>query len=206
MATTPNLTRHLRALGRRDPHISRGVREAGTPKSRGHAPGFPTLIRIIIDQQVSTAAGLAIWRKLEAVCDGKVDARVLLDLGHAKLRANGFSNQKANYALGVAEAVRDGALDFDVLETLDDDAVRSALTALKGIGPWSADIYLMFAMGRPDIWPVGDLALQHGARLLMNLRKKPTPERLDKIGEAWRPYRSSAALMLWHYYGFRTRR
>ena len=100
----------------------------------------------------------------------------------------------------MAEVTKAGELDFDALETMDDAAVRSALIALKGVGPWTVDIYLMFGMGRPDVWPVGDLVIQNSARALLGLRKRPSAERLTKLGDDWKPYRSSAALLLWHYW------
>jgi DNA-3-methyladenine glycosylase II len=200
MTTTEDLRRHLGILRRRDKKLSEAIKLAGYPESRRMEPGFGTLIRIIIDQQVSAASGRAIWNKLAAATSNTVSADVLLNLREPGLRACGFSGQKARYALGVAEATAAGDLDFEVLLHLNDDAVREKLTALKGIGPWSADIYLMFGLGRPNIWPVGDLALQYAAKAMLGLRSRPSPERLDKIGENWTPYRSSVALMLWRYW------
>jgi len=156
----------LRILRRRCPHIRRALKEVGLPEPRRWEPGFATLIKIIVDQQVSIAAGAAIWAKLARACKGRVTAKRLLALSEPDMRACGLSGQKARYARGAADAVENGQLDFKRLHTADDEAVRTTLTALKGIGPWSADIYLLFAMGRPDVWPVADLALQHGVRLL----------------------------------------
>jgi DNA-3-methyladenine glycosylase II len=190
----------LGILRRRDKYIARAIAAAGMPSSRRMTPGFATLIRIIVDQQVSVAAGASIWRKLSTAAQGEVTPARLLTLGESGLRGCGFSGQKARYSLGVAEATRAGELDFAALDSLEDDAVRTALTALKGIGPWTADIYLMFGMGRPDVWPVGDLGLQNSAKSLLGLHKRPTPERLEKIGADWSPYRSGAALLLWHYW------
>jgi DNA-3-methyladenine glycosylase II len=201
VTSTEDLKRHLGILRRRDKKLSEAIKVAGFPESRLMEPGFGTLIRIIIDQQVSAASGRAIWNKLAAVTENNVSADRLLKLGEAGLRACGFSGQKARYSLGASQATAAGHLDFDALHKMEDDAIRQKLTALKGIGPWSADIYLMFALGRPDVWPVGDLALQYSAAAVLGLRKRPTPEKLLKIGEAWRPYRSSAALMLWRYWG-----
>jgi DNA-3-methyladenine glycosylase II len=200
VSTTDHVRRHLGLLRKRDDNIARAIAAAGYPSSRRMTPGFATLIRVIVDQQVSVAAGASIWKKLGAAARDDVSPRRLLKLGEPGLRACGFSGQKARYALGVAEATRAGDLDFAVLDALDDDAVRAALTALKGIGPWTADIYLMFGMGRPDVWPVGDLGLQNAARALLGLRQRPSPERLEKIGADWSPYRSGAALLLWHYW------
>ncbi len=199
MPSTADINRHLGILRRRDKKIAQAIKQAGLPGSRKMNPGFATLIRIIIDQQVSVAAGASIWAKLQAAAV-KVTPEVLVNLSEPGLRACGFSGQKARYALGVAEATQAGTLDFDALENMDDNAVRATLIALKGVGPWTADIYLMFGMGRADVWPVGDLVLQYAAAALLGLRQRPTPQRLEKIGHAWRPYRSSAALLLWRYW------
>ncbi len=130
-------------------------------------PGFATLIRIIVDQQVSVAAGAAIWAKLSRAAGGSVTAPRVLALSEPGLRAAGLSGQKARYALGIAEGVASRRLNFSALGRASDEDVRVTITSFKGIGLWTADIYLMFGMGRPDIWPVGDLALQIGAQLLM---------------------------------------
>jgi DNA-3-methyladenine glycosylase II len=200
VSSTEDVHKHLGVLRRRDKKISAAIKAAGLPGSRKMQPGFATLIRIIVDQQVSVAAGASIWRKLESAAQGEVSPARLLKLNEPGLRGCGFSGQKARYALGVAEATRAGDLDFAALNDMPDDAVRKILIALKGVGPWTVDIYLMFGMGRPDVWPVGDLVLQHSARAMLGLRQRPTPERLTKIGEDWKPYRSSAALLLWHYW------
>ena len=200
------MRRNLGILRRLCPHIRRAVREVGYPEPRSRQAGFGTLIRIVIDQQVSTAAGAAIWAKLAKACGGRVTPARLTALGETGLRASGFSLQKAGYALGIAAAVQSKRLSFAKLHGRDDTAVRETLTALKGIGAWSADIYLMFAMGRPDVWPVADLALQHGVRMLHGLADRPTVKEMELIGEIWRPYRSGAALLLWRYYGAMVRK
>ena len=201
MSTTEEIAKHLSALRRRDKNIARAIKEAGWPTSRRERPGFATLIRIIVDQQVSTAAGAAIWRKLESAAGGVVTAKSLATLGEAGVRANGMSGQKARYTMGLVDAVLSGDLNMAALSRAKHDAVRAKLISYTGIGPWTADIYLMFGLGRPDVWPAGDLALQVGAQLLLGLRQRPNPRKLDRIGEDWRPFRSSAALLLWRFYG-----
>jgi DNA-3-methyladenine glycosylase II len=196
-----DIKRHLGVLRRRDKHISHAIRFAGVPEPRVIGPGFATLIRIIGDQQVSTAAGAAIWAKLKRNAGGSVTAPRLLKLGEAGVRASGFSGQKTRYALGLAEAVATRKLNLKALERADDDTVRATLTAFKGIGDWTADIYLMFGMGRPDVWPVGDLALQLAVQMLHDLDERPSAKELSRLGEIWRPYRSSVSLLLWRYYG-----
>lgn len=200
MSTNDEIAQHLGILSRRDPHIARAIRETGMPTSRRTQPGFATLIRTIVDQQVSTAAGAAIWRKLKTAAGGTVNAKSLAVLGEAGVRANGMSGQKTRYTMGLVAAAQTGDLNIAALSRAGDQAVRDKLIGYKGIGPWTADIYLMFGLGRPDIWPVGDLALQAGAQFLLGLRQRPNPKKLDKIGESWRPYRSSVALLLWQYY------
>ena len=201
VSTADDIKRHLAVLRRRDRRISQAIKLAGLPEPRVIGPGFATLIRIIGDQQVSTAAGAAIWAKLKRNAGGDVNARRLLTLGETGIRASGFSGQKSRYALGLAEAVVARKLNLKSLEQTDDATVRETLMAYKGIGAWTADIYLMFGLGRPDVWPVGDLALQLAAQILHKLKSKPTAPELEALGDPWRPYRSSASLLLWRYYG-----
>ncbi len=195
------IKRHLNLLRRRDRRLSQAIKLAGLPEPRDVGPGFATLIRIIGNQQVSTAAGAAIWSKLKRHAGGRVTAPRLLKLGEGGMRASGFSGQKAGYALGLAEAVETRKLNMRALERADDQTVRDTLTAYKGVGTWTADIYLMFGMGRPDVWPVGDLALQLAVQTLDQLAAKPSAKALESRAEIWRPYRSAAALLLWRYYG-----
>jgi DNA-3-methyladenine glycosylase II len=141
------------------------------------------------------------WARLTAACGDGVSPACILEQGHEGLRALGFSNQKARYVLGLAEATLSGALDFAALQVAPDDGVRAILTAHKGIGQWTADIYLMFGLGRGDVWPAADIGLQAGIQILHGLQKRPNAEEATAFAEAWRPYRSSAAVLLWHYYG-----
>lgn len=196
-----DLARDLKALAKQCRYMAKAVKVAGVPGPRLSRPGFAPLIRIIAGQQVSVAAAAGIWAKLEKNCGGKVTPEAVLALQEAGLRASGFSGQKSRYALGLAEAAAGGALDFKALHKDDNEKVRETLTAYKGVGDWTADIYLMFCMGRGDVWPAADLGLQAGIQLLRGLKKRPTAKQGEAIAEVWRPYRSSAAIMLWHYYG-----
>jgi len=171
----------------------------GNPKSRKRAPGFATLVRIIIDQQVSVQAGAAIWNRLETTA-GVVSPETMLRLGEAGLRGAGLSGAKARYVYGIARAVANGELNLERLQRCRQETVFRELTKLKGIGRWTAEIYLMFALGRPDILPVGDIALQAAAGRLLGLSERPSPAELEEIGERWRPYRTVASVMLWHFY------
>ncbi len=189
----------LKALILKDPDMARAYKLAGAPASRKRAPGFPSLLRIIVNQQVSVHAGRAIWARLEAGL-GRVSVKTVLSASEADLRSFGLSAAKTRYARALADAVSEGSLDLKGLEGLSDDDVRAELTKVLGLGRWSADIYLMFALGRPDVWPVGDLALAAGAERLLGLKTRPGPKELEAIGEGWKPWRTDAAVMLWHFY------
>ena len=189
----------LRALIDRDADLARAFKAAGAPASRQRPPGFASLLRIIINQQVSVAAGRAIWRSLEGGLTALTPEAVLA-VPEGGLRGVGLSRAKAVYARELAAAVADGRLDLDGLEKQDDAEVLAQLTRIKGIGRWTAEIYLMFALDRPDIWPAGDLALAVAVERLLDLTERPGPKKLDSIAQGWRPWRSSAAVLLWHYY------
>ncbi len=189
----------LKALVDRDADMARAFRLAGAPKPRRRPPGFGSLLRIIVNQQVSQQAGQAIWARLEEGL-GAVSADAVLGRSERRLRAFGLSRAKARNARTLAGMVASREIDLGRLERLDDEAARAELTRAPGVGPWTADIYLMFALGRPDIWPAGDLALAAAAGRLLGRKRRPTPKQLLAIGNAWRPWRSAAAVMLWHYY------
>jgi DNA-3-methyladenine glycosylase II len=189
----------LRALIDRDADLARAFKAAGAPASRQRPPGFASLLRIIINQQVSVAAGRAIWRSLEGGL-AALTPEAVLAVPEDGLRGVGLSRAKAVYARELAAAVADGRLDLDGLEKQDDAEVLAQLTRIKGIGRWTAEIYLMFALDRPDIWPAGDLALAVAVERLLGLAERPGPKELDSIAQGWRPWRSSAAVLLWHYY------
>ena len=189
----------LKALVEKNTDIARILKLAGAPPSRNRKPGFPSLLRIIVNQQVSVPAGKAIWERLEKGL-GWVTPKAVLEKSDDDLRAFGVSRGKGRYAKKLAQAVMDGGLDLKGLERMSDDQVRQALMRVKGIGHWTADIYLMFALGRPDVWPVGDLALAVAAQRLLGLKTRPGHDELEAIGQAWRPGRTTAAVMLWHFY------
>ncbi len=161
--------------------------------------GFPGLVHIILEQQVSTAAGTAMWKKLCNMA-GSVTPETFLLLDDDVLRHCGFSRQKMQYCRSLAAEVRDRRFDPDALASMTDDEAMAALTARKGIGRWTAEIYLLMVLGRPDLWPAGDLALQIGLQRLLGLPKRPMPAETDARAEAWRPHRSLAARLIWNYY------
>jgi DNA-3-methyladenine glycosylase II len=175
------------------------VTRHGPPPLWAREPGFPTLVLLVLEQQVSLASARAAFDRLAGVV-GVPTPDSVLGLDDAELRAIGFSRQKAGYARDLAHAVLSGALDFDALAMLPDDGVRAALTSLRGIGPWTADVYLTMALRRPDAFPSGDLALLASAQRVKRLDVRPTPLELEELAEPWRPHRATAARILWHAY------
>ncbi len=177
------------------------VERLGPPPLWAREPGFPTLIHIILEQQVSLASARAAFERLrEAAAPHPLTPERFLSFDDAALKAIGFSRQKTAYARHLAEAIVLGRFDVDALASLPDADVRAALLQLKGVGPWSAGIYLLMALRRPDAWPSGDLALAAAAQRVKRLPTRPAPDYLEAMSEAWRPWRAVAARVLWHYY------
>lgn len=171
----------------------------GPPPLWQRGEGFGSLIQIILEQQVSLASARAAYDKLEAAV-GEVTPDNVLALSDAQLKSSGFSRQKTSYARNLASALKRGELDLTGLGTCSDEEIREALTAIKGIGVWTANIYLLMAMQRPDVWPRGDIALAASYQKLKNLQQRPDSEQMEQISQAWVPWRSVAARLLWHYY------
>lgn len=189
----------LLALAERDRDIAAALAVIGPPPDRSRPPGFASLLRAIVGQQISSAAAAALWTRIVAAIDPLTpEAVARLDLDD--LRGLGLSRQKALYAQGLARDLLDRRIDLDLVPTLEDEAAIAHLIQIKGIGRWSAEIYLLFALNRPDVFPAGDLALQIAMQRLKQLRRRPEPKRLIKLVEPWRPYRGAAAQFLWHYY------
>ncbi|CBS85893.1 DNA-3-methyladenine glycosylase family protein [Azospirillum lipoferum] len=189
---------HLAAL---DPIFAECLRVGGPVIRDFTRPtGFVGLLRMVMEQQLSTKVALALWAKLQDRLGGEVTPGAILALNDETLRACGFSRQKIGYARGLAEAVASGRLDFDIIHDLPDEEAIARLVALKGIGRWSAEVYLMTTLDRPDIWPIGDLAIQLGVQRLKGWADKPTAKQLIEVAEPWRPYRSLAARLVWHHY------
>ena len=197
--TKERLSHATLALSRADPALRRIVRQHGPPPMWGRRAGFATLVQIILEQQVSLASGRAAWLRLVRVA-GDASPETIAALRPSQLRAAGLTRQKAEYVSLLARATVAGTFDPARVARLADHDARAALVALKGIGPWSADVYLLMALRRPDAWPSGDLALQIAAREVFRLRALPDAERMDRLGERWRPWRAVAARLLWHHY------
>jgi DNA-3-methyladenine glycosylase II len=186
----------LRAV---DPTLGAVVARFGPPPLWAREPGFGTLVHLILEQQVSLASAQAAFDRLQAAT-GEVTPTAFLHLDDGELLAIGFSRQKARYGRALATAVVDGTLDLDTLPALDDEGVDATLTALPGIGPWTATIYRLMVLLRPDAWPVHDIALAQAAAELRNLPSRPTAGEMLELAEGWRPWRAVAARILWHHY------
>ena len=186
-------------LATRDPDLAAIVDRHGRPRFWRREPGFATLVLIILEQQVSLASARAAFARLEARL-GAVTPAGLLGLDDAALRADGLSRQKARYCRAAARAVADESLPLAGLGTLTDDEARARLEAVVGIGRWTADIYLLSALGRRDVWPVGDLALITAVQRIKGLAGRPGAEEMRAIAAPWRPWRAVAARLLWHEY------
>jgi DNA-3-methyladenine glycosylase II len=182
-----------------DANMARALAIAGYPEARIRERGYATLLRTIVGQQVSVAAAASVWRKLESLLGEEIAPDMLLASDFDALRGCGLSRQKQGYARSLCELVVTGALDLDNLP-LDDEAAIAELTRIKGIGRWSAEIYLLFAEGRPDIWPAGDLAVQAGLHKLLGLEARPSEKETRALAQAWRPHRGAAAIFTWHVY------
>jgi DNA-3-methyladenine glycosylase II len=193
------MARGLRFLARRDAGLREILRRLGPPPMWEREPGFPTLVHIMLEQQVSLASARAAFDRLAQALP-RLTAHHFLELDDLTLRKIGFSRQKTTYVRHLARSIADGETDLDALKSLDDAEARNHLTKLKGIGPWTSDIYLLMALRRPDIWPSGDLALAIALQNLRQLRSRPTPFELDAAGENWRPWRAVAARLLWYHY------
>jgi DNA-3-methyladenine glycosylase II len=200
MVRTANSIRsHVEALAEREPIFARLIEQHGIPEPRSSNRGAETLLRTIVGQQVSVAAARSMWSKLEAAFGAPPDLNLLLAASDEKLRAAGMSRQKSGYIRSLTELVISGELNLEALPADDEEAI-ALLTKIKGIGRWSAEIYLLFAEGRADVFPAGDLAVMIELGRLMGLEGKPSEKQLRELAEAWRPYRGAAAVLAWHSY------
>lgn len=190
---------HVEALASREPAFAGVLEKHGIPEPRASERGAQTLLRTIVGQQVSVAAARSMWAKLEAAFGAPPDLHKLLAASDEELRAAGMSRQKSGYIRSLAELVISGELDLENLPEDDEEAI-ALLTKIKGIGRWSAEIYLLFAEGRADVFPAGDLAVMIELGRLMGLADKPSEKQLRELAEAWRPYRGAAAVLAWHSY------
>jgi len=199
--TRRHLETALDAIAVRDRHIARALEQVGYPDERRRGePSYEHFLRIIVGQQLSVKAASTIFGRVEAAVQGDFCPERVLAMSDSELRALGLSRQKIGYARGLSEAVIDGSLVPAALADLPDDVVIENITRLKGFGRWSAEMFLLFSLGRPDVWPADDLAIQAGLHRIKNMRARPDRKRADAIARPWRPYRGAAAIFIWHYY------
>jgi DNA-3-methyladenine glycosylase II len=187
------------ALSARDPDLRAVVTQFGPPPLWARRPGFATLVQIVLEQQVSLASARATYGRLRDTW-GDITAERFATLTAAQVQSAGVTRQKAGYCLGIAQQIIDGSLDLRRLGRADDEEVRARLVEIRGIGPWTADIYLLMALLRPDVWPDGDIALVTAAHQIKRLRRRPDTQRLRRLAASWAPWRSVAARILWHHY------
>jgi DNA-3-methyladenine glycosylase II len=197
--TEADLDAAIAGLIAADPRWQNALAAAGRPPLRRRPDGFAGLVSIVVSQQLSTASAKAIWGRLEAAFD-PLDHRSLMAARTAKLARLGLSAAKIRCLKAIARAIERGELDLAALAELPADEAHRRLTAIHGVGPWTADIYLLFCLGHADAWPAGDLALQEAARLFLALKARPSRQEMGPLAEAWRPWRGAAACMLWTYY------
>lgn len=202
--TEASLAKGAALLAERDPQLGAVVARYGPPPLWERPPGFATLLRIILEQQVSLASAAAAFDRLLGRLH-PLTPRAFLTLDDDVLRRVGFSRQKSRYGRALAAALVDGSLDLAALDQQSDEDVRATLTTLPGIGPWTADTYLLMALRRPDVWPAGDVALQASVQDLKGLSNRPSSDEMNELAAPWRPWRAVAARVLWfHYLGGRT--
>lgn len=197
--TAEALREGLDYIAARSPAMASAIGRVGYPEPRIRSTGYGTLLRTIVGQQVSVAAAASVWNKLEVLLGEDIPPHDLLAADFDALRACGLSRQKQGYARSLCEIVLSGELDLDALPADDEEAIAE-LVKIKGIGRWSAEIYLLFAEGRPDIWPAGDLAVQVGLGKLLGLAERPSEKETRALAEDWRPHRGAAAIFTWHCY------
>jgi DNA-3-methyladenine glycosylase II len=189
----------ISTLSARDSTLAAVVSKWGKPPFWTHPPGFSGIVIAILSQQVSLESAQATFTKLENSI-GAIDPQRFLSLDDSRLLVIGFSRQKASYVRGIAQEIVAGELDLDDIESMDNDQARNRLMEFRGVGPWTADTYLLFALRRSDAWPSGDLALEKAVHELKGLSSIPSTDEVDRIAENWRPWRGVAARILWHHY------
>jgi len=197
--TNSRLVEAAELLAKSDVDFAGVLETYGPPPLWDRPPVFKTLVRIILEQQVSLASADAMYSRLTENIDPLTPV-TMIDAGAGYLRSLGVTRQKATYFINVSMALENGELDLESLAKENDEIVLKKLTSVKGIGPWTAKIYLLMALCRPDVWPVGDIALATAYKNLKQTQQRPTQEELDEIAWAWRPHRATAARLLWHYY------
>ena len=191
----------VETLSKRDPDLNMFYRTSGLPLLRTRSPGYGTLLKVICAQQVSTAAARAITGRLDSIAK-PLTPENFMGLSDKKVREIGLSRQKENYGRGIAEAIINGTFSLRKIANMGDEQAIAEMMKLKGIGRWTAEVYLIFALRRPDLWPIDDLGIVKGVMGMKGLTSRPSRQELIQIGELYKPWRSAAARMMWHYTNF----
>ncbi|MGB0866613.1 MAG: DNA-3-methyladenine glycosylase family protein [Granulosicoccaceae bacterium] len=202
--TRAQIKHSLDQLAREDPLARRAIAEVGYPAPRHRPQHFSTLLQIIASQQISTHAAAAVWRRLDDFLGGDISAAHVLKYSEQQLKGAGLSARKAEYALDLAARCESGELNLRGLSSLEDEQAIAAITAVRGLGRWSAEIYLLFAEGRPDVWPADDLAIQVAFQTLHGLEQRPKGKAFYPLTQKWSPHRGAGALLMWKLYGSAT--
>jgi len=197
--TTETFNKGLNILAQRDPDLEKIIKKFNNPPMWHRSGGYRTLVLLILEQQVSLASARAAFERLIKIAGTLTPGRVI-ELSDDAFLGAGISRQKTLYIRHLSECILDKSVRIRSLPYLNDDSVRDHLTQVKGIGPWTVDVYLLMSLQRPDVWPVGDIALQAAAHEIKGLQMRPNPDELMEIGNRWRPLRSVAARILWHHY------
>ena len=198
--TDAHIAKALKAAADLDERVATALEVIGLPAARKRTHGFESLAKIVVGQQVSTRAAEAITLRLVESLNGQLEPEMLLSRDNETLRAAGLSRQKVSYLRSLATAVVEGELPLEEMPKMSDEEVLQRITAIRGFGTWSAQMYLMFSLGRTDVWPSGDLAVRVGFGRLLGLTERPTPKQTDQLASPFTPYRSALALLCWHYY------
>lgn len=195
-----HIREHLSELAVKDAHIKAALGQVGYPAQRVNEQSFAVFLRVIVGQQLSVKAATTIFGRVTDLVGERAEPAAFDSITDEQLRTAGLSRQKIAYVRSLCQTVTDGTLDIKALPNQSDEDAIAAITAVKGLGVWSAHMYLMFSLGRPNIWPVGDLAVRVGASKIIKRAERPTEKQAQEIGERWHPYRSAVALLAWHYY------
>ena len=190
----------ISVLSEMDPDLGQVIDRLGHPPLWSREPGFPALIHVILEQQVSLASAQSAFDKLNDAADGNLTPETFLTFSGSELKAFGFSRQKTKYGRELSRELVDGDFSLDSLHQLEEDDARNRLMSIKGIGPWTANIYLLMALMRPDVWPSGDLAVKKAIESIKNLTETPSTEEADEMAQQWKPWRAVATRVLWHHY------
>lgn len=194
-----DITKDAHKLAKVDTDFNKIITEIGLPEERHRSPNLATLIHIIVSQQISLTAATSIWKKFTEQLND-ISPNNIIRLGEQGLRNIGFTRSKSAAVLNLCQQIMNGTFDIDAMSSMDDNKAKKYIMGLSGFGEWSASIFLIFCLGRPDVWPSGDIALQEATKSLKRLDTRPKTKQMDELSISWKPFRTTAAHLLWHHY------